>query len=141
MTADIVKEILESLLLIPTEQGRCPLSPIIKVERKLSFEEMEVHEKEGYETTCEASGLNAISPIENLTLKQILVRKDFDLLGELVATNYYSRIRKQNPAWSDLYQVVEIDWSLRDLQPAEEGAIHYEVFTKRDIFIRIEDDK
>lgn len=137
-SVEIPDELLENILLIPTELGPCLYAPIIKVERKLScgqVEEMMAYEEEQYKGICHALGVDVISPIETPTFKDTLIRKDLSLLCEIVATNHYSKIRRQKPDWSNLYQMVEIDWSIGDFHPVGR-AIHYEVFTKREIFIR-----
>jgi hypothetical protein len=130
---EIPDELLENILLIPAEYSICS-TPIIKIERKLSCEqvkEMMAHEE---------SKLNQIFSIDTTiqsgvpTFKESLIRKDFHLLGDLVATYYYSKVRTITN-WSSLYQVIETDWSLKDFYPVGQ-AIHYEVFTKREICIK-----
>jgi hypothetical protein len=122
---EIPEELLESILFIPAEKGLCPFVPIIKVERYLSPEQVKEMLAEEEENQYDLS-----------TFKGALVRRDAYLLSELVATNYYSKIRQQKPDWASLYQVVEIDWTLKDLCPDQQAAIHYEIFTKREIFCR-----
>jgi len=139
---EIPKELLENILLIPAEKAPCPFAPIIKIGRELSSEqvkEMMAHEEEKHTATFKLIGTDA-NQFEIPTLKENLIRKDLYLLSEIVATGYYSKIRKQNPDWENLYQIVEIDWSLSDFYPGDQ-AIHYEVFTKREILIRTESDK
>lgn len=135
---EMPENMLENILLIPAEQGPCHFAPIIKVERKLSCEqvkEMMAYEEAKYRGLYQSLGLEVASLVEMPTFKQCLIRKDLYLLSEVVATDYYSRIRKQNPDWDNLYQMVEIDWALTDFNPGEQ-CIHYEIFTKREILIR-----
>lgn len=146
----ISEELLENILLIPAERAPCPYAPIIKVERKLSYEQikdMMVCDEEKYENFYRVLGIDASKVeipafVEILTFKDTLIKKDVLLLTEIVATDYYLKARGliQVSDWSNLYQIVEIDWTFNDLYPGEQ-AIHYEVFTKREIFARVEGDK
>lgn len=154
---EIPKELLENILLIPAELDPCPNAPTIKIERKLSFKqikEMMAHEEETYRAICQMVDVDAIDNFLSInfeipTFKETLIIKDISLLSEIVATAFYSKIRSQTQMtirnwaqtsdWSRLYQIVEIDWSLRDLYPGEQH-IHYEIFTKREIFIKAEDN-
>ncbi len=132
---EMPKELLENILLIPAELGPCPSAPSIKIERKLSFwqiKEMMASEEEKCKTICQVD-MDA-NQFEIPTFKDTLIRKDLFLLAEIVATYFYSKIRGQKPDWDSLYQIVEIDWSLRDLCPGEQD-IRYEIITKREIWI------
>jgi len=125
ITLEMPEGFLENILLIPSELTTDLTVPIIKVERKLNLKQIR-DMISGYD----------YYPIPSL--KEELIRKDLFLLAGLVASIYQSKIRG-DIAYDQLYQVVEIDWSFRDLYPGEQ-AIHYEVFTKREIFIRSEHD-
>jgi hypothetical protein len=125
---EIPQELLESILLIPAIREPCPFAPTIKISRKLSHDQTK--EMMAYE---EEFGMDVDTTIEMPTFKETLIKKDLVLLAEIVATSYYLKIRQRKIDWPDLYQIVEIDWSFRDFRPGE-GAIHYEVFTKRQIY-------
>jgi hypothetical protein len=145
---EVPDELLENILLIPVKLGPCPHAPIIKVERKLSFEqtkEMMAYEDKIHRAACQTLGVNTISEIEIPTFRDSLVRKDLSVLSEIMATTFYSKIRRQIrfwleiSNWSNLYQMVEIDWLFCDLCPRDRG-IHYEIITKREIRIKGEGD-
>lgn len=135
---EIPKELLENILLIPAELGPCPSALSIKIERKLSFgqiKEMMASEEEKCKAICQIVDVDMdANQFEIPTFKDTLIRKDLSLLAEIVATYFYSKIRGQKPDWASLYQIVEIDWSLRDLCPGEQE-IYYEIITKREIWI------
>lgn len=135
---EMPEEFLESILLIPATQGPCPFAPAIKIDRELSheqIEEMMAHEEIQFKSLCRALDIDGIGPVQTPTFGDTLIRKDLYLLAEIVATSFYSKIRKQKPDWINLCQVVEIDWTMRNFYAGEQ-ALHYEIFTKREIRIR-----
>jgi hypothetical protein len=144
ITLEIPEGFLENILLIPSELTADLTVPIIKVERKLNLKQIRDMIKGGDKK------LSAIAKMLDIqssgydyysipSLKEELIRKDLFLLAGLVASIYQSKI-KRDIAYDRLYQVVEIDWSYQELYPGD-TEIHYEIFTKREIFIRTEGDK
>jgi hypothetical protein len=142
---EVPKEFLESILFIPANLDHCPCAPTIKIERKLSrkqIEKMMAEDEERCKIICQTLGVDALGighinyQFKIPTFKEALIRKDILLLSEIVATDYYSKIRGQKYDWRDLRQTIETDWSLRDFYPDQEDAIHYEIFTKREIYIK-----
>lgn len=135
-----LEALFDSILLIHTVATMDLLAPTIKIVRKLTTNQIErmLSEKEEFH-----SRVNAILGTQDdfkkyyrtiYNLKEELIRKDLSLLGQVIAIIYRSKIGHDIP-YEELYQVVEIDWTYRDLYPGG-TQIHYEIFTKRDIRIR-----
>jgi hypothetical protein len=78
-----------------------------------------------------------------IDLKEQWIHRDIVSLGDRISEIYIAKLigLKITDFFSDrLYQVVEIPWTFNDLHPGD-TEIHYEIFTKREIFIRTESDK
>jgi hypothetical protein len=134
---EVPEELLEPIFLIPTELSTDLIAPIIKVERRLTRRQIEDMVKEGDRKLDGISKLLNAPPLNYQYsipgIKEKLIRKDLLLLVQLVTSMYWFKIR--DVEFDQLYQVVEIDWSYRDLYPGD-TEIYYELFTKRDIHIR-----
>jgi hypothetical protein len=140
--------LLNSILLISCQAGCCS-SSIEKVERILSKQEIdeELNRKNSqYKNFCELFGIDYDSSFYTIAdLKEQWIHRDIVSLGDRIAEIYIAKIIGLRITITDffsdeLYQIVEIPWTFNDLHPGEQ-AIHYEIFTKREIFIRTEGDK
>lgn len=134
--------------LITTRIRKKSEAPLISVERRLKRDDIErtvnflVNEK----SEAEKEEIEAF-PFLNTGIadaKEYYIKQDLHLLVDLV-DRYFDRELKNfcvdlGDIPSGVIQIVEIDWSLRDFQPAKEGSVHYEVFTKREIRMRSEPD-
>lgn len=84
-----------------------------------------------------------IGPIERslygiADLKEKLVIEDIKTLSDRINKQYIKKLKQLGTdptCHQDLWQVVEIDWTFQDLCPGDE-ALHYRIFTKREICIR-----
>lgn len=137
---------LAPILLVDAYEGKCPDAPLIRIERELSYSRV----KEVMDSELSADEFIFFAEKYDI-LKKKFIDGDVILLGDMVSRFFDRKVNemvsretsldiiKVEINKSRLYQVIEIDWTLQIL-PFDNNAICYEIYTKRDIFLKEDND-